>query len=325
MSHSLRHFSLALDELYRMAQTASLDEFAPALIGLLNRHIAFDGAVLGSADPLSYGDFSIAVAHVHNRDASILDDYAALSALDPVTQAFLAGLAEPLAVAVDTHQVYAAPEHGAMAAFTRQHRLRHLLLCGQPPSLVEAGRWVVLYRADDQPFEAATAQWLGAFWAHMDRALTLNRSSALAHASQPAGRKAIALVDHEGRVEAVDALFSAMLHNEFGAALHHRLPDALVHALRQDQAFEGRTVFARFTPLGRYRVCELREAGPLAQLSPRERLVAAKFSAGLSSREIAAQTGVSQYTVQSQLASVYRKLGVSDKAALARLLADSGA
>ncbi len=323
MSHSLRHFSLALDELYRMAQTASLDEFAPALIGLLNRHIAFDGAVLGSADPLSYGDFSIAVAHVHNRDASILDDYAALSALDPVTQAFLAGLAEPLAV--DTHQLYAAPEHGAMAAFTRQHRLRHLLLCGQPPSLVEAGRWVVLYRADDQPFEAATAQWLGAFWAHMDRALTLNRSSALAHASQPAGRKAIALVDHEGRVEAVDALFSAMLHNEFGAALHHRLPDALVHALRQDQAFEGRTVFARFTPLGRYRVCELREAGPLAQLSPRERLVAAKFSAGSSSREIAAQMGVSQYTVQSQLASVYRKLGVSDKATLARLLADSGA
>lgn len=51
--------------------------------------------------------------------------------------------------------------------------------------------------------------------------------------------------------------------------------------------------------------------------------VARRFAQGCTSREIAAEFGVSLSTVHTQLASAYRKLGVSDKATLNRVLADS--
>lgn len=315
-------FSRAIDALYRMAESTSLDAFPEALLDLIRPHLPFDGAVIGHADPLSHGDFSISVAHVHRREQQLLDDYAAVSASDPVTQAFLRGLEAPLCV--DAEAFYGAPEHAAMLALTRRHRLRQIILCGHPPSQTEGGRWITLYRADGVPFDAASADWLGAYWAHSGRALAMNRARALAQMPHATGADAVALVDARGRVEAAGAAFAALILGEFGVTLRHRLPDALAKAMAADQPYEGRTLSARFTRLGRHRVCELREAGALAQLSPRERLVAARFALGPSSREIAQEMGVSHYTVQSQLASVYRKLGVSDKTALARLLAPRG-
>jgi DNA-binding CsgD family transcriptional regulator len=53
------------------------------------------------------------------------------------------------------------------------------------------------------------------------------------------------------------------------------------------------------------------------QLSPRERDVVARLSAGASTREIAQQLSRSPDTVYSQLRSAMRKLGVTSRAALA--------
>ncbi len=314
----LRAMSEAVDGLYRLAETASLDEFPAAVIGLLGQHIGFDGAVLGSADPLSLGDFSIAAAHVHNRDPSILDDYAALSAIDPVTQSFLEGV--PRALAVDTEQLYADATHRSLLALSRKHRLRHLMLCGQPPSQTAGGRWVVLYRAEHQPFEPEAADRLSAFWVHMERAVALNRAHALEQV-KPSQKKGLALLDENGRLEAVDELFVSMVYKECGIDVSHRLPEGISSILLRKHEYKGRQVLAKLVPLGRYWVCVLSDVGPLAQLSPREQLVAMRFAQGQTSKEIAQDMQVSQYTVQTQLASVYRKLGVSDKASLARLLA----
>ncbi|MFJ8628399.1 LuxR C-terminal-related transcriptional regulator [Kitasatospora sp. NPDC093550] len=59
---------------------------------------------------------------------------------------------------------------------------------------------------------------------------------------------------------------------------------------------------------------------PAAVLSAREREVAELASDGLSSRQIAAHLVLSPRTVDTHLGSVYRKLGVSSRSALARLL-----
>ena len=318
---ALQDFSRALADMFEAATTISLEEFPAALLRVVNRHLVFDGAVVGHADPLCYGEFSIALAHVHQREQSILEEYKDLSAADPVTQAFLAGLVEPLPV--DTERFYCASRDAAMKAFTRRHRLRHLLLCGYPPSLNQRGRWIVLYRADDHPFDTASVQWLGAFCLHLDRALDLNRAKALDRLPPSTRRKAVGLIDQDGRVEMADSLFGALLKSEFRHPSPHRLPDALELAMRQGHAFEGRVIRGRFESLGGHHVCELREKGPLGQLSPRESLAARRFAQGHSSREIAVEMGVSHSTVQSQLASVYRKLGVTGKAGLVRIFADS--
>jgi DNA-binding CsgD family transcriptional regulator len=59
----------------------------------------------------------------------------------------------------------------------------------------------------------------------------------------------------------------------------------------------------------------------LINLSPRESAVARLAREGGSNREIAAALGVSARTVESQLGSVYRKLGVGGREDLVDVLA----
>ena len=59
----------------------------------------------------------------------------------------------------------------------------------------------------------------------------------------------------------------------------------------------------------------------LLNLSPSESAVVRAAAAGLTSAEIAANRRCSRFTVQNQLASAYKKLGVSSRAELTALLA----
>jgi DNA-binding NarL/FixJ family response regulator len=316
-------FSSAIGDLLDAAATTTLDEFPEALLRVLHRRLEFDGAVVGHADPLSDGPFSIAVAHVHQRDPSILDEYELVSANDPVTQAFLAGLLQPLAV--DTEALYSDSAHAPMLGFSRRHRLRHLLLCGYPPNDQRRGQWIVLYRSHDRPFEPDSVRWFGAFCLHLDRALDINRSRALSSRANQLRRKAMALIDGGGRVELADAMFPLLVATEFRSASAHRLPAALMLAMKQSDGFNGRCITGKFTSMGSHHVCELREVGPVGLLTPREGQVTQLFAQGSNSREISAALSISMSTVHSHIASSYRKLGISDKASLVRIFADSGA
>jgi DNA-binding CsgD family transcriptional regulator len=67
-------------------------------------------------------------------------------------------------------------------------------------------------------------------------------------------------------------------------------------------------------------------ADPLASLTIRERQIARLAATGLTSRDIAAELSVSPRTVDTHLSRIYRKLGLSSRAALAsRVTADRGA
>jgi DNA-binding CsgD family transcriptional regulator len=61
-------------------------------------------------------------------------------------------------------------------------------------------------------------------------------------------------------------------------------------------------------------------SGGALELSPAERRVAERASAGMSNREIAAELFVSVKTVESGLSSVYRKLGIRSRAQLCAIL-----
>jgi len=60
-------------------------------------------------------------------------------------------------------------------------------------------------------------------------------------------------------------------------------------------------------------------------LSPREFVVAKRFAAGMSNKQIARELGVSHHTVRNQLAHLYRKLNLHDKMSLAQYLATNAA
>ncbi len=66
-----------------------------------------------------------------------------------------------------------------------------------------------------------------------------------------------------------------------------------------------------------------RAADPLSSLTPQERRVAESVATGASDRQVASELFLSPRTVAYHLASVYRKLGISGRAALAARLAQA--
>ena len=132
----------------------------------------------------------------------------------------------------------------------------------------------------------------------------------------------MALIDGMGRIELADTNFPLLIASEFRSASPHRLPHALDLARSQSHKFEGRSITGTFVRMGSHHICELREVGLIGLLSPREGQVARLFAQGLNSREISEKLSVSMSTVQSHIASAYRKLGISDKVSLAMIFAD---
>jgi len=315
-------FSRAMVDLYSLAEQAGYQEFPGEALRLLQRWVGFDGAVLGMGeagrDPRT--GLLITQAHVHQRDASILQAYGAVSGHDPVTGAFLRGLQRPLAV--DCHARYrrrgeALPE---MEAFTRDHGLRHLLLFGDSPGAGTPGRWLVLYRADDACFKSEDAELLHAAWLHLSRAIGLHRAALLDRQDGARALRASALVNGLGGVESADGLFMERLRQEWPAFCGRLLPDELLTALGRGQSWRGRLIEVTARREQHLLVCTARPVDAVALLTPAEAAVARRFAAGLSHKQIARELGVAPNTVRTQISRLYAKLQIHDKAALAQWL-----
>lgn len=138
------------------------------------------------------------------------------------------------------------------------------------------------------------------------------------------GLGALAVVDSHGVLFVADPVLSEQLRREWPNWTGPVLPPVLVEHLRRDQAFQGQRLSVRFHPLGELRLVDVRLQSPLTRLSPREREIAHRFSAGQSYKEIARDLGIAPATARHHLREIYRKLEVSDKAMLARCLPEAG-
>jgi ATP/maltotriose-dependent transcriptional regulator MalT len=107
--------------------------------------------------------------------------------------------------------------------------------------------------------------------------------------------------------QAIDALEAA--HAELQRRGAVRLADRAAHHLRQ----HGRRVSRRAAP-------DRPAPRGLASLSRREREVAALLTAGRTTRQAADELYLSPKTVETHLANIYSKLGISSRLALARAL-----
>jgi DNA-binding NarL/FixJ family response regulator len=66
------------------------------------------------------------------------------------------------------------------------------------------------------------------------------------------------------------------------------------------------------------------DEGPLASISPRERVVLSLIGAGMPTAEIARKLGRSTKTIENQRLSLGRKLGARNRVELARIALQSG-
>lgn len=317
-------FSRSLAQLYELADQADPEEFPRGALAVLERWVGFDGAVLGMGEavPDAGRDLRITHAHVHQRDPGIVEGYAAVSACDPVTAAFMRGLAEPMRV--DCHEAYRGPELAPLDAFARQHALRHLMLFGDHPASSRSGRWLVLYRGTDHAFDVRDAEHLHAAWFHLSRAIGANRAAVLDRHDPGRSRRALALANLQGRIEIADSGFARVLREEWPQWHGLQLPQPLMERLHVSGCFHGKRIEVTVSRQGEWFVCSALAAGPSALLAPGEMAVARRFAAGLSHKHIARELGVSPHTVRSQIKRLYAKLDVHDKAAMAQRLMAEG-
>jgi DNA-binding CsgD family transcriptional regulator len=137
------------------------------------------------------------------------------------------------------------------------------------------------------------------------------------------GESHVAIVDRRGTIHTADAGFDALLRREWGAWEGEVLPQRLVAALaaEPDAAFRGGRIVVNARRMGDLLCLHARPLIAVDQLSRRESEVAKRFGTGQSYKEVARALGISPATVRNHLQAIYDKLGVNDKAALARLVA----
>jgi len=314
----MRPFVSELADLHRLAVSTAVDDFPTEVVGHLRRWIDFDGAVFGFGGPED-DTLKISTATVFGRDDAILHEYANVSHEDPVTAAFLNHPDHP--ICVDARETYVGTQHRSVARFARRHDLRHLLLFGDAPQGGGPMRWIVLYRGIDRPFSSQAVARLGAAWEHVSCSLDLNRAHTFRRHRTGLGR-ALALLAADGSYQAADPRFHHLVALEWPQANSLRLPVRALAAVTSGDVFHGSVIAISSRRLGAHLVCEAWHYSIARRLSPRERVVAHHFAAGLTHKEVAREVGSSPHTVRAQLAQVYRKLGVCDKSALARCLAD---
>ncbi|MGM0593793.1 MAG: response regulator transcription factor [Pseudomonadota bacterium] len=152
---------------------------------------------------------------------------------------------------------------------------------------------------------------------HLFLAARHNERFALLRHADPAG---VAIVDWRGRVHSSMGEFSDLLAQEWGASARRQLPLELADLRRG--CHRGRHVQLSFIPLGDRFIAKAEPCSPLALLSGREREIAQGYARGLSHKEVARALAISPNTVRNHLQSIYRKLHIRDKTALALLCRD---
>jgi len=316
----MKAFASTLADLHYASQHASPHEFSAEAVRLLRKWIEFDGGVLGTgyAEGKMEDALGIADAHIYNRSPDILTDYPDVSASDPLTQSFMSGLCEPLLCSCPSY--YAARNLAALEKYARRHDINELMLFGAPPQERLGARWFVAYRGDNRPFSGQDANYLHAFWLNLSIAMDANRSRLLEEIFPEQGDRAVALINWRGILIAADPLFQRLLQLEWPGHRQPRLPAPLWECAVTNAGYQGKRIEVRFSRQRGQLMCHAREALILPKLTPSESRVAALFSAGMSHKEVAQHLGVSQFTVRNHLKSSYSKLGLHDKAELARYM-----
>jgi len=136
-------------------------------------------------------------------------------------------------------------------------------------------------------------------------------------------------VDREGRLVRHDDGFVAFIARHWRSWRGVHLPPLLRESIRRSNDSAGEWIgqdgwSVRAKPAGLLTFVELRVAGLLECLTPRERQVVEMFADGETHKEISLAIGLTPSTVRYYIREAYSKLGIDNKAVLAALISREG-
>lgn len=329
----MQAFSSTVRDLYALAEYASPDQFLTRAIGLMQMWIRFDGAIFGTGERANLQAVTMLESDTAAPAATVPESLVSRSSFrdDPVAQGFRNAPLSPSRGGV--REVYRKSRDGKRAAaptgttrtLAEELGLCHLIVHGDDPAKVKPARWIVLYRQHDVRFAETDAACLHGLWIHLSRALAINRARSLERLSATGPRRdngsASGLIADDGQIEISDQRFFDLLEREWPDIAPDFVPEEVMAVLNEGKTYRGSHVEISMTRQSGGNLCRIRPMDVMELLTPREFVVARRFAAGMSHKQIARELGVSHHTVRNQLAHLYRKLNLHDKASLAQYLA----
>ena len=336
----MQAFSSTVRDLYALAEYAAPDQFLSQAIGLLQTWIRFDGAIFGTGGDSGKSAAKSLLA-ADNSAASVIKAQPAKAQEslrdDPVAKGFRNAPLAPARGGI--RELYRKSRHGkrgkakgrelsGVRTMAEELGLCHLIVHGDDPNKVSPARWIVLYRKHDVRFAESDAACLHGLWTHLSRALVINQARAIERNTGKSSTErgmASGLITAEGTVEIADPRFFSLLEREWPELEPEFIPTEVMEVLLSGKTYRGTQIEITLVRQQGGHLCRIRPVNAMEILTPREFVVARRFASGMSHKQIARELGVSHHTVRNQLAHLYRKLNLHDKASLAQYLVTNAA
>ncbi len=329
----MQAYSSTVRDLYALAEYASPDQFLTRAIELMKTWIRFDGAIFGTGERAGALSSPGPEFATPNPGAAPRETASAPGPMgeDPVARGFRdapmaptrGGIRELYRKSRDGKHVHSRQLSG-VRSLADELGLCHLMVYGDDPQKVKPARWILLYRQQDVRFAESDAAMLHGLWVHLSRALAINRARTFERLAAPTAKSdssASGLITSEGQIEIADQRFYDLLEREWPEIAPDFIPAQALEFLNVGKPYRGAQIEMTVVQQDGGNLCRIRPVSATELLTPREFVVARRFAAGMSHKQIAREFGVSHHTVRNQLAHLYRKLGLHDKASLAQYFA----
>lgn len=302
--------------LYASARGAGIGEFEHSFLALLKHHLPFDAAWTGrstfvAAEPLLHHSC------LDRLPPTYVEDWQAVRHCDPIALHGNERLGKAMVVSIDDPRL---PQ--AFRQFGRRHGIAHMLNAASREGHDGLLTFVSVYRNDPMhPFTADEIALLEDVMRHVDLAVDVNRSHHLSRWRAGAGAWG-AVCDHWGLLHQSGEGFHERLRLEWPEWQGAWLPQALVEHLqsRQLTPYLGQRVRVEVRGVACLLQLYVAERAPTDVLSGRERDVLHHYAEGRTYKEVARLMDIAPATVRHHLRNVHKKLGVTNKGQLLRVL-----
>ncbi|MBZ9557492.1 MULTISPECIES: helix-turn-helix transcriptional regulator [Modicisalibacter] len=311
----LAAFSGLVWDINRLARERSLANFHAAVLEQLRDMIAFDKAWWGRS-ALVDGHIEVHSCHLFDLPDAYVTDWRSVEEDDVTVQ--WAHRVPGQAIIVDLQ----ATTPGLKWLGDR-YGIGELLFVMQINPRTRLSDHLSLYRPPGaERFDDRDRLLLTQLIAHLSEAVDASQIRTLVARRERLERQqslALAVCDPMGVLHSVERGFATLLAREWPAWQGSRLPAEIA----PEQGYLGRLIRIESRAINDLYLLTVGERSPLDDLTERELGVARRFGQGQTYKQIARDLDIAPSTVRHHIRSIYQKLGVHDKAAVAGLLHQS--
>ncbi|MBI3393229.1 MAG: hypothetical protein HY039_08575 [Nitrospirae bacterium] len=312
-------------ELYRGSRECPADEFQDRALDAVQKAIPFDSAVWGAG---ANNPHVIHHVHLYRQPQRMNEDYVAGFQDKDFMRV---KVSETPGVTVNLADLVTRDEYrrtDIYRGFSHRYGIEQILCTVLVDPVSGLYQFLSLWRADPRrPFREAERRAKQSLMPHLVESYRTNRIVSMRQLAFGRGKSAhaAAVCNRLGILHEIEGRFASLLRIEWPRWGGAELPRGLRQcaASGTGEGFLGKRIVVSAAPLKDLVVLLAREKTEVDALGRRERMAAERFAGGKTHQQVAQALGVSASTVRNQLRSVYRKLGVTDKAELARVLGDS--